>query len=385
MSQSVTVPRVASPAPVFDGVGTRLLLPEVPAAGLPLLVLMEGQAVGAEDYQQEGVALILTGDYSTYHFDVHYYVTSTALYDELAALLQAVRGRSGTGGCGQPVTGDGVAWTLAPTLPVLTASGGLPAENTAPSHAEPVVEGGDCTSVGFGFPDAALPGLLPLVASHADNPLEVGIKQLVLDVWCKLLARRAFDANVLGAVQLGSFALVQSSLSRDGLVLAKSDGLPDAIRYLYKAWVGRNGQGRGLHFLRTYLQLQFGTQARAHQLWQPLNMPYLTGLRRTNNGRCWLTSRLAVEISDDVAAKGNISQQALVTRSVLESVVPARLVPVVTLAADASVDGDSLKAGAAMVSRGMESTTPTRLTLAADGQVRRHTAVAAWTHLREAA
>lgn len=209
---------------------------------------------------------------------------------------------------------------------------------------------------------AALPRLSPLVASHADNELEAELKQLVLAVFCQHLANRVFDANVLGAAQLGSFNLVRFSLARDGLALAQADNPQAAIRYLYKAWMSRNTQGRGLHFLRTYLRLQFGSGAGATvtQLWQPLHLPYPSGLKRKNDGKSFLTARIAIDIEDTTLVGRDISSTLETIGTVIPSVVPARLVPMIRMAIKLAVDSASLTTGVMAHTLQREVRIPTR-------------------------
>lgn len=116
------------------------------------------------------------------------------------------------------------------------------------------------------FPNAELPKILPLHASFAENDIEADLKQLFIDLFMFFMAEQAFDLNVLGAAHLGSFELVRKSINADGLALIQGDREEPSTRYLYRAWKSRNVQGRGLHFLRTYLQLLFPGQCEVYQL-----------------------------------------------------------------------------------------------------------------------
>lgn len=107
------------------------------------------------------------------------------------------------------------------------------------------------------FANAQLPSLAPLAASFTVDDVESDLKRLFIDLFTEYLAIDAFDANVLGAAHLGSLDLVRQSVNTDGLVLLQGDREEEAMRYLYRAWKSGNVQGRGLHFLRTYLQLLF--------------------------------------------------------------------------------------------------------------------------------
>lgn len=107
------------------------------------------------------------------------------------------------------------------------------------------------------FPDAQLPRLLPLEQSFTVDAVESDLRQLLVDLFGSRLAASVFDANVLGAAHLGSFDLVRRSVNVDGLALLQGDREESSTRYLYRAWKSGDVQGRGLHFLRTYLQLLF--------------------------------------------------------------------------------------------------------------------------------
>lgn len=213
------------------------------------------------------------------------------------------------------------------------------------------------------FSNAQLPRLLPLERSHAENAVEAGLKQLLIDLFKDRLAHKAFDANVLGAAHLGSFDLVRRAVNNDGLVLLQGDREEAATRYLYRAWKSGDVQGRGLHFLRTYLQMLFPGLCQVDQLWHDKALTYPTGLssiqpkfswwlhqvgepglkldgswglgrripgasegrseRAINPDQMYLTSR--VEIALDFSASVRSIADLM---HIIRSVIPARLVPV---------------------------------------------------------
>lgn len=217
----------------------------------------------------------------------------------------------------------------------------------------------------FDFPNAEPVQLAPLVPSHEENTVEAELKALFLMLWNQHLATAAFDANVQGMAHLGTFDLVRKSVNQDGLVLIHGAGEESATRYLYRAWKARNNNGRGLHFIRTYLQMLFPNISRVEQLWMPLDGTYPddaysiipeddfivpliaddSGLRldgtwqvggminTTEQGAegSWsydtsnlmLTSRVRItlDFSADVQGAGNLLQ-------IFRNVLPARLVPV---------------------------------------------------------
>jgi hypothetical protein len=137
------------------------------------------------------------------------------------------------------------------------------------------------------FSNAELPRLLPLENSYAENDVEADLKALFLDLFRNMLAPDVFDVNVLGAAHLGSFDLVRQSVNTDGLVLLQGDREEAATRYLYRAWKSGNVQGRGLHFLRTYLQMLFPNECEVEQLWHDKNEPYPTAMRTKIPSLSW--------------------------------------------------------------------------------------------------
>lgn len=122
--------------------------------------------------------------------------------------------------------------------------------------------------------NAPLPRFTALEHSFAQNEIEADCKRLVADLFQKMLGVQAFDINVLGSAHLGSFDLVRRAVNADGLVLIQGDREEAATRYLYRAWKSSNQQGRGLHFLRTYLQMLFPNACEVEQLWQDKDKPY---------------------------------------------------------------------------------------------------------------
>lgn len=178
------------------------------------------------------------------------------------------------------------------------------------------------------FRNAQMPKLAPLRASFTENDVEDALKQMFLDMFEDLLAADTFDANVLGAAHLGSFDLVRKAINADGLVLLQGDREEAATRYLYRAWKSNDMQGRGMYFLRTYLQLLFPNQWEVKQLWQDKAQPYPTKLTTTppamvhgDNGH-YLTSRLRILLDYNSETKEIIRLE-----DILHAVIPARFVP----------------------------------------------------------
>jgi hypothetical protein len=109
--------------------------------------------------------------------------------------------------------------------------------------------------------------LTPLQKSFAVDEVEGQLKQLFIDLFDVHFQPDFHDANVLGMAHLGSLDLVRKIINLDGLVLLR-DGREDyTTRRLYRAWRAGHLQGRGLHFLRAYLQLLFPNQCEVYQFW----------------------------------------------------------------------------------------------------------------------
>lgn len=128
----------------------------------------------------------------------------------------------------------------------------------------------------FDFPAARLPDAAPLRESFANGQIESELKSIFGDLFARI-SRDTFDASVLGTPHLGSFELVRRTVNHDGLVLLQGDREEAATRYLYRAWKAGDAQKRGLHFLRTYLQLLFPGETEVKQLWHYKSASYGDG------------------------------------------------------------------------------------------------------------
>jgi len=178
--------------------------------------------------------------------------------------------------------------------------------------------------MGLDFSHAQLPWLAPLQHSFAENNVEAQLKALFSDVFKQYLAADVFDANVAGMAHLGSFERLRRSINHDGLVLIQNDGQHAATRYLYRAWQARNRNGRGLHFLRTYLQLLYPNQWAVEPLWQHKDQPYPQQLNPSPEDKTqwWLTSRIRILLYWGARAHA-IAKMA----GIIQAVIPARLLP----------------------------------------------------------
>ncbi|MCZ0926429.1 hypothetical protein L0636_00820 [Halomonas janggokensis] len=192
----------------------------------------------------------------------------------------------------------------------------------------------------FDFPTAQLPDISPLRESFANGQIEEELKTLFGDLF-EHVARDTFDASVLGAPHLGSFDLVRRTVNYDGLVLLQNAREEAATRYLYRAWKSADTQGRGLHFLRTYLQLLFPDQATANQLWHKKDADYGDGFIRpdpdeeqssspqNSDENSFLTSRVQVSLNAEGAVRFSDSGYVDLSKisRIIGDIVPARLVP----------------------------------------------------------
>lgn len=127
----------------------------------------------------------------------------------------------------------------------------------------------------FDFTASVKPDGRPHKEGFEPSNIESDLKGVFNELFA-LLGKDTFDAGVLGAAHLGSFDLVRRSINQDGLVLLSGDREEAATRYLYRAWKSGDTQKRGLHFVRTYLQLLFPGQTEVKQLWHSKSEPYGT-------------------------------------------------------------------------------------------------------------
>lgn len=175
------------------------------------------------------------------------------------------------------------------------------------------------------------PNLKPLISSQEYDTLESELKAQFLDTFAQYLRSSEREINVYGAPHLGSIELISRNVTRDGLALINS--VDPAMRYLLKAWKARNPK-RGLHFLRTYLQLIWPNGWIVDQLWQDKNKPYPHGLVARgrdndsfNEKSHYLTSRIRISIESDKDEHLNIST----ILPALRSVTPAKFVLDITV------------------------------------------------------
>lgn len=181
----------------------------------------------------------------------------------------------------------------------------------------------------FDFANAETTRLLPLANSFTRDEVEQELRDLFISLFKSQLGKDLFDVNVLGAKHLGSSDLVRKTLNADGLTLLRGDNEEQKTRYIYRAWMAGNAQGRGTHFLKTYLQLHFAEKFEINQLWQKKDATYPLAVHQANEipkgesiDDYFLTSRINVEMD---IGQGAVNLKTLART--IRSIIPARLIP----------------------------------------------------------
>lgn len=171
------------------------------------------------------------------------------------------------------------------------------------------------------------PDLQPLRHSHEASQLETELKGLFMAMFDQFVRPSLTEVNTLGAPHLGGVDQLERAVKVDGIALQRSADI-GAMRYIHRAFRARNPK-RGLHMLRTYLQLLFGDgNWEAHQLWQEVGASYPMALHETEAADRFLTGRVHVKvISSGIARTPELMAQAL------RSVLPARMLLRVSLIA----------------------------------------------------
>jgi hypothetical protein len=172
--------------------------------------------------------------------------------------------------------------------------------------------------------------LSPKVYDSDERQLDEALRDIVSQVFEETLRQKVNDIDVYGMPHLGRFEVVERFVKRDGLTLLRIDD-EERMRYLFKAWKVKNPK-RGLHFLRTFLQLLYPNEWAADQMWQEKDKPYPHYLKTTNEikgqqTRYWQTSRVQVSISD-LAETGEYLLRVL---PALRSVLGAKFVLMIAI------------------------------------------------------
>ena len=187
------------------------------------------------------------------------------------------------------------------------------------------------------FASAQLPKLIPLKNSFVVDDIEDQLRNLFIDLFNVYLAADTFDTNVLGMAHLGSIDLVKRIINQDGLVLLPKNSLNAneeiSSRYIYRAWKSVNNQGRGLHFLRLYLQVLYPGRWAIDQQMQLTALTYASvnslsnRSSHENDSDKFLTSRVNIGLS---VVPGIITDASLI-KTIVATILPARIVPIVAI------------------------------------------------------
>ncbi|NDI85086.1 hypothetical protein [Undibacterium crateris] len=179
--------------------------------------------------------------------------------------------------------------------------------------------------------------LNPLKKSNDFDSIEEELKAQFIGIFESYLRSSERDINVLGAPHLGRLALIERNVSREGLALINS--IDPAMRYLLKAWKARNPK-RGMHFLRTYLQLIWPNGWVVDQMWHDKLKQYPAGIVARSkitsedpNSTHYLTSRIRISIDGDANQAAGIggSEVFSTVLPALRSVTPAKFVIDITV------------------------------------------------------
>lgn len=168
-------------------------------------------------------------------------------------------------------------------------------------------------------------GLAPLANSWNVDVLDAEFKQLVLEMFEQHLRTDERYVNVLGAPHLGPRELIEQSLAADGLSIYRGSTVgSNAGAYLLRSWRARNPK-RGLHLLKTYLQLLWPNVWTAEQMWQEKGEPYPTALvpkAEADRATHYQTSRVNVTLPARATTGADLNSIS----SGLRASVPARIV-----------------------------------------------------------
>lgn len=161
--------------------------------------------------------------------------------------------------------------------------------------------------------------LAPLRESHEANDLEAELKALFMEMLDAFVRAGEREVNTLGTPHLGPFSQVESGVKNEGLALYRRAD-EGAMRYLFRAWRARNPK-RGLHMLRTYLQVLWPQGWTVEQMYQVKGQPYPQVLWAQSAPDRYRTSRVRVGIE----SPNTTGDDVLAAVPALRSVVPARI------------------------------------------------------------
>jgi len=178
----------------------------------------------------------------------------------------------------------------------------------------------------FGFSNAVIPHLKSLEKSGTFDAVESDLQMLFIELFSSHFSADFFDLNVLANPQLGSIALVRSSLDELGVSITDRLLTDTQIRVTHKSWSWTHQQKRGFFMLKTLLQIIYGEGFTIENYWHPKSTAndypkdvFLQSIT-PDTSDAFLTSRVLVTIPLD-------GQPHLrVLRRIALSIVPARMV-----------------------------------------------------------
>lgn len=161
------------------------------------------------------------------------------------------------------------------------------------------------------------PALAPLANSAEFDALEADVKAIFSAVFNNVIRPGERALNLYGMPHLGDIDLLSRALQEAGLAMVRQD--PERIRFLLKAWRGRNPR-RGTAFLRAYLQTAFPNEWEVAQLWHPIasiaNYPQACAVVADPDTH-FKTSRIRVGIGISAATPSELITMARALRSTL--------------------------------------------------------------------
>lgn len=171
--------------------------------------------------------------------------------------------------------------------------------------------------------------LTPLIGSHNDADFGEQLKQLTSKVFVKLLGKQASRVNLSSVPWLSDIDQLRQLLHKDGISLLTNAADDQRVKHFYKAWIAKNGQGRGLHLLRLFLNLMYAgnTQVVAltvSQLYQDSTKSYPTALSKTPQVNSFLTSRILI----DIVFTPDFSNSKQIEDSI-KNIISARFLPII--------------------------------------------------------
>lgn len=229
---------------------------------------------------------------------------------------------------GQTITTAGISSSASVEFDGKAGAVAMAYSISAPLEAKSDLTGAPIEPVGV--IEAEEPALQPMAASFAATRIEDELRGVFMHSFEKLLRPSERQVNSLGNPHLGNRELVDQSLAADGLQIYQGAGVSNGGgNYLLRSWRSHNPK-RGLHLLKTYLQMLWPNTWTCTQLWHEIGKPYPTALSETDGGNHYLTSRVDVSLPSRVTKGADLAS----VQSGLRAAIPARMVLGLTIKAD---------------------------------------------------